>query len=212
MTSASLRNLVIKDILYKIQHSEFQEDEIITEAQICERLNVSRTPVREALIELIANGMLQKVPRKGYAICKVDQKYKMDSFDILGALDALAATLAVPQITETDITKMYETVDLIYVAIKYKNYANYCDLQEQFHSIYIEKTNNPQLIKLLNELKSSNSRYTYFSPDTEKLFHTCSSVNDEHKYIVKLFEEKDTAQLGSFIKDIHWKTKFQDMI
>ncbi len=212
MTESSLRNVAIKNILHKIQHNEITPDEIITEAQICEDLNISRTPVREALIELVANNVLRKVPRKGYAVSKVDFKYKINIYDILAVLDALAASSAVPNITEEDINKMYETIDLIDIAIKYKNYASYCDLQEKFHSVYINKSDNPQLIKILDQIKSSIARYTYYSSDTEKLFDLCKSINEEHREIVKLFEKKDPAELEDYLKNVHWKTKYDDMI
>jgi DNA-binding GntR family transcriptional regulator len=211
MSASTLRNFAIKDILDKIEHGEIKPDEIITEAQICDRLNISRTPVREALIELVASGILQKVPRKGYMICEIDNQYKLNNFEIIGALDALAAALAVPHITDADIMKMYEAADLMDIAIKYKNYASYCELQEKFHLIYIEKSDNPQLIKLLDEIKSSVDRCTYFSSDTERMLKLCAFMNDEHRYIIRLFEEKDTAQLEAFLKN-HWKTKYQDMI
>jgi DNA-binding GntR family transcriptional regulator len=206
----SLRDAVIKNILYKIQYNEITSDEIITEAQLCEILDIGRTPVREALIELVANGVLQKVPRKGYAIRKIDSKYKTDMYEILAVLDALAATLAVPNMTETDIARMYETIDLIDIAIKYKNYENCCELQEKFHLIYIEKSDNPQLAKILDEIKSGGISCTYSSSNTEELFKVCASANDEHRHIVKLFEEKDSAQLETFLKNTHWQTEYKD--
>jgi DNA-binding GntR family transcriptional regulator len=203
----SLRDAVIKSILHKIQHHEISFDETITEAYLCEMLDTGRTPIREALIELVANGVLQKVPRKGYMIRKVDQRYETNVYAILAVLDALAATLAVPHMTEADMNHMYETIDLIDIAIKYKNYENYCDLQEKFHSIYIEKSENPQLARLLDEMKTSVIRYAYLGSNSEKLFQLCASMNDEHRHIAKLFEEKDSTQLEDFLKNTHWKTR-----
>lgn len=212
MSTSPLRETVINEILRKIHNNMIKKEEIITEAQICDELEVSRTPAREALIELVANGVLQKVPRKGYMIHEIDQDNKVNIYNILSALDALAAALALPYLNADELNHMNEIVDQIDIAIKYKNYSNYCNLQEQFHSIYIEKCGNPQLIKMIKDLKASISRYTYFSEDTNQLFQICKESNDEHRIIISLFENKDAPQLESFLKNTHWRTKYLDMI
>jgi len=65
MSTEPLRKLAKKQILQKIQTSKIASGDIITETQLCNEMNISRTPIREALIELVANGILEKVPRKG---------------------------------------------------------------------------------------------------------------------------------------------------
>lgn len=212
MSNSSLRNLATKDILNRIQHGIISSDEIITESQVCSTLNISRTPAREALIELVANGVLEKVPRKGYRISNIDQKHKIDSYVILGVLDALAAKLAMENFTDQDIKKMNEFIDLIDIAIKYENYESYCEQQEKFHHVYIDKCDNIQLEKMLEEIKASVSRYTYFSENTEKLFDLCRAMNNEHRQIIELFKRKDSVALEAYLIDVHWITKHLDMI
>lgn len=212
MSTISLRNLATKDILEKIQHGEISSGEIITESTICDTLKISRTPAREALIELVANGVLKKIPRKGYQICDIDYKHKINIYVILGVLDALAAKLSLENITSQDIKKMNEIIDLIDIAIKYENYGSYCELQEKFHRVYIDKCDNPQLEKMLEELKSSVSRYTYFSDNSDKLFELCKAMNLEHRQIVNLFVQKDADGLEDFLINTHWITKHFDMI
>ena len=165
----SLRHMAMESILSKIQKGEFAPDSIITETLVCESLNISRTPAREALIELVANGVLEKIPRKGYAITKFDQKTKLDSYEILGNLDGLAAKLALPYMTSQDFNKMREHIDLANVAIKYKNYPSYCEQQENFHNVYINKCNNKQLITLLRQIKDTLDRYTYYSSNESEI-------------------------------------------
>jgi len=212
MSTEPLRKLAKKQILQKIQTSKIASGDIITETQLCNEMNISRTPIREALIELVANGILEKVPRKGYRVVEMDSKQKIDVYIILGTLDALAARLAMEHITEEDIKRMKETIELIDVAIKYENYPSYVELQEKFHNIYISKCNNTLLQKMLEDIKLGVSRYTYYSPDTNKLFELCKSINDEHREIVKFFEKKDADSLEDFLINTHWRTKHFDMI
>ncbi len=212
MDITSLRHMAIESIMSKIHNGEFASDDIITETMVCESLNISRTPAREALIELVANGILQKVPRKGYSITKFDQKTKLDSYEILANLDALAARLALPYMTSVDFNKMREYVDLADVAIKYKNYPSYCDQQENFHSVYINKCNNIQLVTLLKQIKENLDRYTYYSKNEDELYDICSLMNKEHLRITELFEAGDPSKLFEFLADIHWSTRSTDLI
>lgn len=212
MDITSLRHMAMENILSKIHNGEFSSNNIITESMVCESLNISRTPAREALIELVANGILQKVPRKGYSITKFDQKTKLDSYEILGNLDGLAAKLALPNMTNADFSKMREHIDLANVAIKYKNYPSYCEQQENFHSVYINKCDNKQLISMLRQIKENVDRYTYYSKDEEELYNICTSMNEEHVKIVELFEAGNPSQLFEFLTGTHWSTKSIDLI
>lgn len=208
----SLRHMAMESILSKIHSGEFSQEEFITETMVCEALNISRTPAREALIALVANGVLEKAPRKGYAITKFDQKTKLDSYEILGNLDGLAAKLALPYLTDSDFKKMWEYIELANVAIKYNNYPSYCEQQENFHNVYIDKCNNKQLINLLKQIKSNLDRYTYYSEDEEELFAICASMNKEHVEIVTLFELGDQHALVEYLVENHWTTKVLDLI
>lgn len=212
MDITSLRHMAMENILSKIHSGEFSQDEIITETMVCESLNISRTPAREALIELAANGVLERVPRKGYAITKFDQKTKIDSYEILGILDGLAAKLALPNMTGSDFNKMREHIDLANVAIKYNNYPAYCEQQENFHNVYINKCDNKQLIALLKQIKATLDRYTYYSTNESELFSICASMNKEHLEIVELFEKGDKNVLFEYLTDNHWSTKAPELI
>lgn len=212
MKTKPLADLAVKNILHKIQTSEFKSGEIITETQICELMNISRTPAREALIELVANGILDRIPRKGYKVSEMDNQYKVDIYVILGTLDALAAKLSMSKIDKDDIRHMKEITELIDVAIKYENYASYVKLQEKFHNVYIDKCENVPLKKMLEDIKLTVSRYTYYSDDPDKLFQMCKDMNNEHEEIITYFKNKDIVGLESFLINNHWNTKHKDMI
>ncbi|GAB1476413.1 GntR family transcriptional regulator [Bacillota bacterium] len=209
---SSLRGLATKMILEKIQDGDFAEGDIVSESEICRILNISRTPAREALIELVANGVLYKVPRKGYQVANASQKQKVDAYNILASLDALAGRLACSIMTGQDILYMQELVDLIDVAIKYKNYTSYCELQEKFHQVYIRRANNQLLSRMLDTTKSSVLRYTYFCEDDDTQFEICRLMNDEHKKIIELFQKGDANAVSHYLEYTHWATKDYKLI
>lgn len=207
-----LREKVIKYVVSQIKHGKLQPGQIINEVKISSDLNISRTPVREALFSLIADGVLQKVPRKGYTPVTFSRQQKNNIHNIIGALDSLAATLAMEYITQKDITKMCEIADKIDIAIRYKNYEDYFDLQDEFHKIYINKCENPPLIKLLETIKSGPIQYTYTSKDIDSLFIILAETHQQHREIIRLFEAKDSASLEKYLKYTHWHTTHPDFI
>lgn len=191
----------------KIHELEISKDAIITEADVCKMFKVSRTPAREALIELTANGILAKIPNKGYSIKELSEEAKLEVFDLIACLDSMAAKLAMPFLTKDDIERMRELLDMIDVAIKYKNYKKYYELQEEFHDVYIGKCRNEQVIKMLNRAKSSVAEYWRLDDTTEHTFMTLVEVNKEHREILRLIEKKDITGLRTYIEDVHWATK-----
>ena len=212
MTNGSLRNKVAEDILRKIRSGEISSDMIMTEASICASLALSRTPVREALIELTLNGVLEKITNKGYKIRELDYKSKSDISILLADLEALAAKLAINNLTEEDYAHMEELIDMIDVAIKHQNYVKYSELQEQFHNVYNQKCDNPMLIEYLYNIKIRIVRYIYYTDDTNKLFDICRNMNDEHREILKLFKEKKADELEDYLVNVHWFTKYSDAL
>lgn len=211
-TDNVLREKVIKHLISQIKYGKILPGEIIKEVQLSTDLNVSRTPVREALIHLVADGILQKVPRKGYTPVKFNRQQKNNIYNIIGALDSLAATLALEHITEQDIRKMCEIADKLDIAIKYKNYEDYYSLQDEFHKVYINKCNNPPLIEMLDTIKSGPIQYTYNSKDLDNLFIILAETNQQHREIIRLFESGDSSTLERYLKYTHWYTAHPNFI
>lgn len=211
-TSLPLRDQVIQSILNKIQHHELTVEDTFTEQQICDELGISRTPVREALIKLTSDKIIKRIPRKGYKIIELEDKAKINLYTILATLDALAATLAIDNMEEEDYLKMEEFCDKLDIAVKYKNYSDYYTLQDEFHNVYIDKCDYPMLVDMLKNLASGPVHRSYISDDTERLFKALDELNEEHREIINLFRNKKTQELEKFLRNIHWATKYPDMI
>jgi DNA-binding GntR family transcriptional regulator len=208
----NLKDEVISHIQKQIKFGNISPGDIINEVALSNELNVSRTPAREALLQLVANNILEKVPRKGYTPIQFTKKQKDNIHSIIGALDALAAILAMEHLTDHDLLKMQETVDKLDIAIRYKNYDDYFLLQEDFHNIYINKCENPPLISMLNTIRSGPIQYTYTNEDMDKLFVILAESNDQHRRIIELFKERNGAELEKYLKYTHWYTFYPEFI
>ncbi len=205
--SSNSRNKVLREILRMIDSGEAASGKIISEAQLCKELGLSRTPVREALIEATANGILKKVPNKGYQMYEQDENTQWEKFLIISVLDALAAKLAIANMTDKDYAKMEEYIDMMDVAIRHHNYAVYRDFQQDFHDIYIQKCGNKTLIDEIDHMKYSIARYTYYLDNQEDLFALFNEANNEHREMLRLFRQEDAQGLERLLIDVHWAQK-----
>jgi DNA-binding GntR family transcriptional regulator len=82
--------------------------ERLRDAELCEWLGLSRTPVREALGRLEQDGLVETAPQRFTRVAPLDRRDARDAFPIVAALHALAAELAVPRLTAADLVAMDE--------------------------------------------------------------------------------------------------------
>ena len=106
MGEVSLKEKVYEQILLKIIKNEFPIDEFIVESQLTKMFNVSRTTIREALIELCNDGILRNIARTGYQIVKITGKEIKDAFQVRLLLEIEGVKLALKQITDKDIERL----------------------------------------------------------------------------------------------------------
>src|SRR5689334_25334421 len=78
----------------------------IPERELCEQLKISRTPLREALKVLAAEGLVLLLPNRGSRAAKLTQKDVSELFEVCEALEAAAGELACPRITDQQIAEI----------------------------------------------------------------------------------------------------------
>lgn len=203
----SLKDHVYNFISEKIAEGSLTPNEKISEQLICEELQISRTPVREALIQLSTEGYLENLPRRGFRVRPIDENKAMELYMIIGSLEGLASSLAMEFITSNEIDHMKRLFTAMDQAISVGFYDNYYKLQTEFHNTFINICHNEELIRLLNQLKRSFIRQSYINQDTDDLFEILKKTNEEHKHIIEFFEKKDKEGLVKYIRDVHWNTK-----
>lgn len=208
----SLKDHVYNYIAERVQNGTLLSNQKLSESSICEKLEVSRTPVREALIQLASENYLEYLPRRGFVVKEMDTKKKLDVFQLIGTMDALAARLSAEHLSNEDISKMEDLADRIDTSIKERNYSDYQIHQNDFHKVYIDKCDNETLIELLRTLQNSFVRQTYLSDNKSKLFAVLEQMNKEHRQMIQMFKEKDQEGLEQFLKNVHWKISYTDMI
>lgn len=209
MKFMTLKAHVYEYISKRIQEGSIKPNDKLNEQEICDELNISRTPVREALIQLAADGLLDSEPRKGFRVKPLTKEKAHNLYVIIGTLDALAATLAMDSLTETDFAAMKELQAEMENAISKGRLELYYKLQIDFHNVYIDKCENEELIQLLNQLRLRFIRQGYDME--EQLISILSETNKQHGVIIRLLEEKDQEELERYIKLVHWNMEYSEL-
>ncbi|SHI51042.1 DNA-binding transcriptional regulator, GntR family [Dethiosulfatibacter aminovorans DSM 17477] len=200
--------LTLKDHVYnyisdKINSGELKANEKINEKEVMDALNISRTPVREALIQLAAEGFIHNVPRKGFLVKLIDEKKIREVYSLLGVLDGYAASISCSKLTDRDYRSMEMLVYGMDKAISDGDYSDYHSLQVEFHDIYINKCENEELIRMIHQLKNFfiKEENSDGSQETTDIF---LRTNREHEKILELFRQKNIPELENYLRTVHW--------
>ena len=200
--------LTLKDHVYnyiakEIQNGTLLPNEKINENEIVKKMNISRTPVREALIQLASEGLLHNVPRKGFVLNHVDESTAKELYALIGLMEGYAAKLVAPTISEKDLNDMDFYVSSMDLAIESNNYEMYYQLQTKFHDVYLNLCDNKTLLSTLAQMKKKFVRKVYSKEGIDDMQQVLRITNDEHRQILALFREKKFDELEMEVRK-HW--------
>ena len=208
MNYMSLKDHVYEYISESIKDGSLRPGDKINEQHLSDKLNVSRTPVREALIQLAAEGLLDAEPRRGFRVKPLILEEAKDLYQLIGHLDAMAATLALADINKSDLDQMRKLQSEMKDAIESQDFEKYYRLQIEFHNVYLRKCSNKQLIIMLEQLKLRFIKRGYSDSDSDRLNEIFNETNAQHTKIIELFESRDARALETFLKEKHWSMDY----
>jgi len=163
-------------IARQILNQFFSPGETVSENQLAEELGMSRTPVRTALRELIAEGLLERVEPKGYVVAKLNGEDRQQVFLIRQRLEGLAAELAAMRVTP-ELVKSLESLQVELAGIfKQWNRDHFTDYNERFHVAIAKASGNAYVERFLRQCYWRSQLYIY-SYDT--FFRTVSEIQEQ---------------------------------
>lgn len=207
----SLKDIVYDYISDQITSRKLKPNEAINEAAICKDLEISRTPVREALMQLSSEGYIEHVPRRGFFTRELSLERVRNIYEILGSLEALAAVRAVERPGYLDLDVLRRLAEEMEQVIKARQYDPYHHLQYQFHDVFVQACGNEDLIRMIVSLKKILMSHEYLKRASESNNQAVfDKMNEEHWHIVVLFEAGDKEALRTFLRDEHWNVKYAE--
>jgi len=137
--------LITKDLIRNLKLSPGQ---MILERTLVEVLDMSRTPVREALVRLEMEGWGEIVPRHGFVVVDIKAEDVQQVFEMVETLDELAISLAVKHVTESDLMELERIIGRQREAVNEENALAWNNLDHLFHEKLIEMANHTRLSKV----------------------------------------------------------------
>ncbi len=139
---------IFKDIIRNV----YDQSSILTEKALIEKYNVSRSPVREALLTLCNDGILQSVPRVGYRLVPLNLKSLLDAGMLRMIIEKAAMDIYFPRLTEEQIAHIEELYQKGLSIEKEKDAYTHWALNKQFHLALASLSGNTYFTKVLNQI------------------------------------------------------------
>ncbi|MFS0736849.1 GntR family transcriptional regulator [Sphingomonas sp. 1P06PA] len=134
----------------------------IDEDALAERFGVSRTPVREAMLQLIQSGLIEKRARRGAIVARLHLPRLIHMFETISELEALCARFAATRIRPEERKQLIEAHEQAAVALERGDEAEYARLGRRFHHTIMRATHNSVLIETTDKLALHTLPYRRF--------------------------------------------------
>lgn len=147
----SIRERVYLHIKDLILDGEFKAGDRLVERELAERLNISRTPIREALFRLESQGFVKTVPRKGVIVADISEKEIIEVFTILSSLEVLAAKLAVQKLDDEMKNKFTSSIKKVQEFLNNPE-EDAAELHRELNHLLYSSAKNVKLYEMLSGL------------------------------------------------------------
>ena len=199
LNNAPLSNSLLGKLQKDIQTGKLKPGDKLTEQELCKAYGVSRTPVREALRQLEADGLVENILNRGAFVVGMSEQDYEDMFELRKAYEVQAVKWAIERITEEEMDRLEETFEFMEFYTLRNDIDKMLTINSGFHQVIYEASHNRMLKKLLssyqNYLKYKGIESAY---DDDYL----TTVLEEHRAIFKAFKDKD-VKAGTLAMEMH---------
>jgi DNA-binding GntR family transcriptional regulator len=126
--------------------------EQLRDAELCEWLGLSRTPVRDALARLEDEGLVESAPQRFTRVAPLLARDAQDTFPVLASLHALAAELGTPQLGRAELDRLRAANSSFLEALRRGDADLAYEADERFHRVFVDASANAEIDRVLGRL------------------------------------------------------------
>ncbi|MFT5110762.1 MAG: DNA-binding GntR family transcriptional regulator [Parasphingorhabdus sp.] len=196
-TSTRLADEVYQQVLNAIAAGNIDPHKRIVQEWLADQLQVSRTPVREALIRLENEGVLARVGRSGYQIRSIDDEEVQQIYEAREAIECHAVaylTRAGDQRVVARLRKVIQSLD----ETSKQNTKDYFDANQRVHRAFVVETNNPFLLEMFDALWNRSISFYLFS---EMVNVDLPESLDDHLLLCDAIENGDDSEAARTMRE-----------
>jgi len=194
----NLGNQVFEQVKEMIVRGEIPAGKRMIESEIAESMGISRTPVREAVHKLGAEGLLKPLPRGGYVVRGLDISDIEETFEIRSILESFAAYLAANRHSYEEILPLEEKIEEFQRNLDRNDLKELAQVNTEFHELLYALSRSQRLIKMIYNLRDE----IYFlrkiilnSVDMARL------SNKDHREIIKAIKKREAKKAETLVRD-----------
>jgi DNA-binding GntR family transcriptional regulator len=193
----SLGQHVFENLKQAIIRGDIPSGERLVENAIAETMDISRTPVREAIHKLEREGFLKKLPRGGFTVIGLTREDIEETFGIRSVLESYAARLAASKHQEKELIPLEKKVD------EYQKYLNLGKLDilpkinTEFHDLLYALSQSPKLIKMIAALSDQIFRFRQIILKNKSL---ARMSHEDHRQMIAAIRNRDAECVEKLVK------------
>lgn len=166
LENQSLRDRVLDAIEQALVSGALKPEDRVVEAEIAREAGISRGPVREAIQQLVGEGILVSVPHRGTFVARWTEREVAETYSMRALLESYAAALAMTRMNPQESAEMRAIVDEMFVRAREGNAPAVLELDLRFHHRLYELSGHATLERMLGELRRRISMLVNFDAST----------------------------------------------
>ncbi|WP_194723800.1 GntR family transcriptional regulator [Noviherbaspirillum malthae] len=180
----------------------------LNERLLCERLQVSRTPLREAFKTLGSEGLIELLPNKGAVVAQMSADDIRQTFEVMGALEGLSGQLACARITDGEVAEIKALHFEMLAAHARRDLPAYYGINHQIHNRINAAAANPVLTATYLQMNARIQSLRFRSNFNQDKWDTAVR---EHSAMLAALEARDGAQLRALLEQ-HLQNKLETVL
>lgn len=194
-----LRKNVYELILHDLQEGIILPGQNISLMQLAQKLNISKTPLRDALLELQTEGFVTLYPQRGVVVNELSEHAIKEIYEICSLLDSNLIRKNFHKITKEHVQLMEKINQNMKVDVCL-HYDRYNKLNYDFHAVYLELDDNAWAKKIIR-----NSRIKLFQFSKRNWGEAFQKGNyNEHQQLIEIIKNGSAEEAEQFVKTVHW--------
>lgn len=193
----SLGQHVFENLKQAIVRGELQPGKRLVENQIAETLNISRTPVREAIHKLEREGLLEKLPRGGFIVPDLTRENVEETFGIRSVLEGYAARMTAILHRGNDLDPLEKKLDEYQLHFDRGQMDVLPKINTEFHDLLYGLSRSQKLIKMIGDLRDQINQFRKIILTNKKL---AKKSGEDHRLMMKYIRDRDADGVEMLVR------------
>lgn len=203
----SLKDKAYNAIKGAILSLKLKPGDPLVESDLAQQLGISKTPVRDALLELEREGFVTKVLFKGTYVTEITLKDVREVFQLRAVLEGLAARLAAPFFSAEEVEKGEKIIAAAEAALAEGDIALCSECGKRFHRLIINKADNQRLQTIILNLDDHLQRFRLLS---DQINGRLNKSLKEHRKVLEALQGRDPIAAEEAMRG-HLSSVLQDL-